>query len=84
MDVTPVLERLHALADLVFIDKGSVVFKMEGVEIYDIPLSDLDSYDKILGWQIRLLSKQWAARDVITRFVMIVCEHHGLPITDPR
>ena len=81
MDVTPALQRLHDLSDLVSIEKEAVVFKIEGREVYDISLSELDSYDKIIGWQIFLLTKQWVARDVLIRFVMIVCEHHGLPIT---
>ena len=47
--------------------------------IYDIPLEKCGSYEKIIWWTMHLAEKSWTTKEVLERFIMLACSHHGLP-----
>jgi len=77
------IERVMELPTLCYIEKDAIVFRIEDLAFYDISLSQCDSYDKILGWQVLLSAKRWVDNDILFRFTTLACDHHKLPITFP-
>lgn len=81
----------ESLADLrernqrCFIEEEFIVFKIDlgddSSTKYEFPLSDCDTYEKVIGWQLHLSEKQWMTLDLLVQFTLIVCEHHNLSIS---
>jgi hypothetical protein len=61
-----------------FIEGGSIVFR--DLAGYDIPLAQCNTYDKILGWQLQLSTKQEMTLDLLMQFTLMACDVHQLPI----
>jgi hypothetical protein len=54
-----VIEEILEPSELCFIKEGSIVFRIEDKEVYDVHLSKCDTYPKIIGWVIHLSEKTW-------------------------
>ena len=61
-----------------YIEGGSIVFR-DGAD-YDIPLTQCNTYEKILGWQLQLSTKQWMTLDLLMQFTLMACDSHQLPV----
>lgn len=83
IDTAEAIKRQQELLKQCFIDGNSIVLMMPHDEPYPIPLSECDSYAKILGLQLHLLDKNWMTTELVELFVLLVCEHHNLPIQHP-
>jgi len=66
----------HELNKLCWIEDGWIRFSI--VYEYDIELSRISTYQKLVWWTRHLAGKPWMTLPVLRHFIRLVCEHHGL------
>jgi hypothetical protein len=70
-NMNEVLEKVKKGYDSVYVNDGYIIIK--SVDDYDIPLKKCKTAEEILEWVHHLLGKKWVSREIIRRFIEIVC-----------
>lgn len=53
-----------------------VIFIPESNEEYDIYLDRCDTPEKVLGWVLQLLTKDWCTKTILDQFIRKAAQHH--------
>jgi len=71
-------QKLRELNKRCWIEDGWIRFSIAGDYKYDIELSKILTYQKLVWWTRHLAGKPWITLPVLRHFIRLVCEHHGL------
>ena len=71
-------EKRCELDKLCWIEDGWIRLSASVHYKYDIELSRICTYEKLVWWTRHLAGKPWMTLPVLRYFIRLVCEHHGL------
>lgn len=78
MDFDDLVRAEKELEQQVYVADGHIVIDVEYE--YNVPLSQCDSAEKLLGWTYHLTEKTWMKNDVMRRFIELACHENGMEI----